>query len=139
MQRRIFNNKLRLYRASFRCVTLHCPPMISGRQIGVAVRELRKAKGMSQASLAEVIGRSTDAISQIELGKSLPSLETLLSLAGALGVPAYALLPDDVPEEAKAKRVDRVREVTTLLLSLSDRELDVAVDQIKALGRLRGN
>lgn len=111
--------------------------MISGKQIGVAVRELRKAKGMNQASLAEVTGRSTDAISQIELGKRLPSLETLLSLAAALGVPAYALLPDKAPEEAKAKRLDRVREVTALLFLLSDRELDVAVDQIKALGRLK--
>lgn len=139
MLRRIFTIKLRLCRASFHGVRLHCPRMISGKQIGVAVRELRKAKGMSQASLAEAVGRSTDAISQIELGKSLPSLETLLSLAGALGVPAYALLPDDAPEEAKARRVDRVREVTALLFSLSERELDVAVDQIRALGRLRGN
>ncbi len=47
--------------------------------------ELRKSLGVTQAELAEMIGKSQSAISQIEHGEIGLSLEMLRSIVGQLG------------------------------------------------------
>lgn len=47
--------------------------------------ELRKALGVTQAELAEMIGKSQSAISQLEHGEIGMSLEMLRSIVGQLG------------------------------------------------------
>ncbi len=53
-------------------------------KLGRHVRELRLEQGLTLVALAERIGVSPSALSQIELGKSEPSLGTLWQLGGAL-------------------------------------------------------
>jgi len=54
--------------------------------IGDRIRELRKAKGMSQMALARASGLSLSIVTQLEQGlTSDPRLSTLKALAGALG------------------------------------------------------
>ena len=60
--------------------------------IGSRIKELRKAQGLSQEALAAFSELSSVFISNIECNKKHPSLETLLSIADALGVTADALL-----------------------------------------------
>lgn len=55
--------------------------------VGSLVRSWRDARGMSQERLAARAGVSTRHLSFIETGRSTPSKEVLLALAGALEVP----------------------------------------------------
>lgn len=54
------------------------------RQLGRHVRQLRQAQDLTLKALAEEIGVTPSALSQIERGKSEPSLGTLWRLGGAL-------------------------------------------------------
>lgn len=66
--------------------------MISEEQLGAAIRELRKAAGLSQRQLAENSGIAKQAITNIERGATLPTLRTLERLAIALHVPPSEVL-----------------------------------------------
>ena len=58
------------------------------------LKRLRQAAGVGQAQLAERVGVSTEFVSRMERGKTLPSLVTLGKLCDALGCsPNELLLP----------------------------------------------
>ena len=59
--------------------------------IGREVRAARKTLGLTVADLAATTGISLGMLSKIENGLTSPSLTTLQTLAGALGVPLTAL------------------------------------------------
>lgn len=61
------------------------------------VREVREAKGLTQAQLAELIGVSRKTVNTVENGVFVPSTVIALKLAQALGQPVEALfsLPGD--------------------------------------------
>jgi len=108
-------------------------------RVAQRIRSLRKARRLSQLSLAEKIGRTVDAVSALERGKSLPSFETLSRLANALDVPVKDFF--DFPggpgrrggAEESPKRVATMATLLDLLRSLPDRDLAVALRQIQAL------
>jgi transcriptional regulator with XRE-family HTH domain len=54
--------------------------------LGARIKELRKAKKLSQDQLSEKINIDPKHLSRIEVGKSYPSLDTLEKIAGSLGV-----------------------------------------------------
>ena len=56
-----------------------------GEIVSFRLAELRKALGVTQVELAEMIGKSQSAISQIEHGEIGLSLETLQSIVHQLG------------------------------------------------------
>lgn len=73
--------------------------------IGARVRSFRKHRGLTQIELAGRIGRSAEALSVLERGRSTPSLPVLSRLSEALAVPlrdffAPAEAPEQSPEEA---------------------------------------
>lgn len=49
------------------------------------MRELRDAKGLTQAQLADLIGMSRKTVNTVENGVFVPSTIVALKLAGALG------------------------------------------------------
>ena len=51
--------------------------------LGARIKELRKAKGLSQDELSEKINIDPKHLSRIEVGKSYPSLDTLEKTANA--------------------------------------------------------
>lgn len=59
--------------------------------LGARIRELRKARRLTQEQLAELLGIEQKHISLIELGKSYPSLDRLMRIAEILGVPLPSL------------------------------------------------
>jgi putative transcriptional regulator len=61
------------------------------------VREVREAKGLTQAQLAELIGVSRKTVNTVENGVFVPSTVIALKLAQALGQSVEALfsLPGD--------------------------------------------
>lgn len=70
--------------------------------IGNAIKEIRKRKGISQKDLAKKIGMSTNNLCSIEKEKSFPSMENIKKICGALEVTESILLlfsitEDDIP------------------------------------------
>lgn len=53
-------------------------------QICVELRRIRKARNLTQAKVAEMIGVKQSHLSMIERGKRVPTLDTLLLLCVAL-------------------------------------------------------
>ena len=49
------------------------------------LKELREAKGLTQAQLADLIGVSRKTVNTVENGVFIPSTVVALKLAGALG------------------------------------------------------
>lgn len=59
--------------------------------VGARIRQARTARGMSLRGLARQIGVSASLISQIETGKSQPSVSTLYAITTALSIPVESL------------------------------------------------
>lgn len=73
-------------------------------QVGLRVRDLRRAAGLSQQELAARIGKSTQSVSEIERGSFAPSIETIEGLARALKVgPAHLFPPTLSPRRGRAR------------------------------------
>lgn len=104
-------------------------------RIGLRVSALRRAKGLTQAKLAEEADKSLDAISSLERGKYRPTLETLVAVARALDVPVSALLDGDRADNPKRARL--LARLVAAGRSLSDADLETAVELVEALGRRR--
>lgn len=59
---------------------------------GAAIKQLREAKGLTQAELADRIGVSSKTVSKWETAKGLPDITLLEPLAGALDVSVMELM-----------------------------------------------
>ena len=60
--------------------------------LGAQVRELRRARGLTQEALAEELGVTPRYLAGIERGERNLTLDSVDALASQLGVPATALL-----------------------------------------------
>jgi ribosome-binding protein aMBF1 (putative translation factor) len=54
-------------------------------RLAVMIAKLREERGWSQRKLAEVTGIKQPQIARIEMGRQMPTIETLWKLADALG------------------------------------------------------
>jgi transcriptional regulator with XRE-family HTH domain len=61
-------------------------------RLGGAIRALRRERGLTLVQLAVASGLSQPFLSQLELGRSRPSMRSLFRIAGALGTTQQALL-----------------------------------------------
>lgn len=108
------------------------------QSLGRQIRALRNARGLNQERLAEMIGRSTETVSNIERGRTLPSLPTLEGLARSLGI-SLAELFETTEGSRNRQRLDLEAEARAILVSLSDRDLEIAVKQLEALASGKGS
>ncbi len=68
--------------------------------IGVTIRGIRLQRGMSQGDIEKRTGLLRCYLSRVENGHTVPSLETLQKIAGALDMPLSQLFDDaDTPRE----------------------------------------
>ena len=79
--------------------------MQEAQLFGRRLRELRKARGLTQEALAEVADLSGNYISDLELGLKVPSLTILVRLSQALRVATPELLADFTQEAVKRMKV----------------------------------
>jgi transcriptional regulator with XRE-family HTH domain len=86
--------------------------------LGTRIRELRKAKGIAQEQLAEVLGIEQQYMSRIELGKSYPSLDRLTRIAEVLKVSLPSLFEFDHLEN----EVQRVEQIEEMLRNLGEKD-----------------
>ncbi len=88
---------------------------------------------VTQAQLAEEIGRSVEAVSHLERGVSLPNFETLERLAEKLKVPIRELFDFEGDEKADPQRARLMATLVEIAKSLTTGDLEIAVRQISAL------
>ena len=55
--------------------------------LGARIKEIRKARGLTQEKLAEMIEVEQKHVSRIESGKNFPTIDRLEKMAAALNVP----------------------------------------------------
>jgi transcriptional regulator with XRE-family HTH domain len=65
---------------------------MTARQLGMALKRLREAKGLSQDALAKKARITREYVNKLEAGKYDPTVGVLKRLAKALGVPPAELL-----------------------------------------------
>jgi transcriptional regulator with XRE-family HTH domain len=76
------------------------------KTIGDAARVARHTRKLTQEDAADAVGVSSEFYARIERGRTLPSVPTLVRLAGALHVSADVLLGiDRLSEAARARLV----------------------------------
>jgi transcriptional regulator with XRE-family HTH domain len=69
--------------------------------LGARLREARTSRGLSLRSVAQSLGVSASLISQVEIGKTQPSVSTLYAMASHLGVSLDELLGIPTPSDAQ--------------------------------------
>lgn len=90
--------------------------------IGENIRQIRKAKGLTQKEVVLSAGFDTGQYSRIENGKTDPSVSTLKKIAKAIGVPLADLFANE-SDLKEVKSYDKtLMEKVTLLDSLEEEE-----------------
>lgn len=87
------------------------------------LREARRAKGMTQAELAEASGISLRAISDLEAGKRIPRPSNLKALAEVLGHHPEAFYREAGPGAPDADRSTLIGQIVAILPALDELEL----------------
>ena len=97
--------------------------------IGNRIKAARKAKGLSQSELSELIDRSVGYMSYIETGSKKPSLETLIQIANALDVTIDELLSDNLAADSPVSNT----QINQLLSDCSAFEKKVILLSVQSL------
>src|SRR2546430_6576998 len=63
--------------------------------VGTLIRQGRQRRGLSLRALARQVGVSASMLSQVETGRTRPSVSTIYAIATELGLSIDALLSDD--------------------------------------------
>jgi transcriptional regulator with XRE-family HTH domain len=104
-------------------------------RFGEQIRELRKAKGLSQRALGELVGVSFTYISKVENEKldfgDYPSEDLIRKLAKALEADEgeLFLLAEKIPEDIR-KRVMERPDAFRKFASLDDKTIDKLLDEL---------
>jgi len=77
----------------------------SARELGRVARRIRESQGLTLAVVAARARISSAMLSRLETGRTSPSLETIVSLAGALGIRPSHLLQEIGIEDKDAQLV----------------------------------
>jgi len=89
--------------------------------LGLAVKTLRKNKGLTQGNFCEMVGITQSYLSQVENGNKEPSIDVVKKIADALGTPMPILFWFTLTEEDVD---DNKREVFKLLKPSVDSLVD---------------
>jgi transcriptional regulator with XRE-family HTH domain len=106
-------------------------------EIGRAILEIRKERGLKQEGVALEAGTNTGHLSRIEQGVRQPSLDMLERLALALGVSITDVVSRAEGISARTNETLYVDEVSRLMAGLDKDRQKLAVDLVRALGQSR--
>jgi transcriptional regulator with XRE-family HTH domain len=87
------------------------------------LKELRRNRGYSQATLSEAASVSTSYITRLENGLVAPGIDLVARLATALGVAITDLLPSTPPTDPADVLKRQARQLFDALVDGADREL----------------
>lgn len=97
-------------------------------EIGQRIRKIRKARGLSQEQLAELIGISTTHMSHIETANTKLSLPVFVEIAKVLEVQTDSLLYDE-PRDSVSSSID---EIVAILEGCDAKQARIILDIAKA-------
>lgn len=98
------------------------------------MRQLRRLRGLSQASLAEQADISVDMVGRIERGQASPSFDTVEAIAGVLGLPATTLLAGGAALLVTASpRSTALQRIHGLLAQATDPQLELIERLVSAV------
>lgn len=107
---------------------------MDAQKVGRRIQEARKARGLTQSELSQIVDLSPKYISNIECGFKMPKLNTFVEIANALQCDANALLADvlDVTTGQESGLVSK----KLLALPMEEqrrilRVLEVMIDEVK--------
>lgn len=104
--------------------------------LGIRIRGFRQARHLTQELVAEAVERTPEAISNIERGQSLPSLDTLERLSRVLSIPLAEFF--EKPEgNVSRQRLEQETRLRVLAQSLSDEDLEITLGQAEVLVQVR--
>lgn len=103
-------------------------PVGHGRAVMERLIEIREARGLSQAQLAEMVGANQATISKIERGVGNPTLHMITRIARALQVHPSELFGRDALEARVLRALSGLDDET---------QREAAIALIEALGRRR--
>ena len=95
------------------------------RTLGQRIAEQRRIAGLSQARLAEKMNVSTETISRLETGATMPSVVRLVSLARALGVELHELFRVRPGGDAGSRAIEKL---VWQMSRRSVREIEMVID-----------
>jgi transcriptional regulator with XRE-family HTH domain len=107
-------------------------------QIAAKLRAARMARALTQEQLAEAIGRTPEAVSNIERASALPTIETLQMLSATLNVPlAEFFEPARSARKINRDRLEMEYGFRALIEKLPDADLRLAFEQSQLILRIR--
>ena len=103
-------------------------------QVGAAVRARRKARGLKQEKLAEIVGISAVTLSNIERGENAPTLGVFFGLVRELGIDAAELAGvQSLDRRVTRDRLQLEGEAVELIRSAELRDLQLLVGLARAM------
>lgn len=100
--------------------------------LGENIKSLRKAKGLSQEKLAEIIGLERDSLSSIETGRSFTSSEVLANISNYFNIEPSFLFKSGYIEHTD-KELNLKKEINRLLSDCNHELLEKIYNIIIAL------
>ena len=105
-------------------------------RFGLTLAAIRRRRGLTQEDLAALIGRTPAALSKLERGETYPQIETLIRLSATLAIPLRDLIDELDPNAlTDPRRVTLETILRDAARTLSQRDLEIAVDQVQAFAR----
>jgi transcriptional regulator with XRE-family HTH domain len=101
------------------------------RRIAARVRVARRNRGVTQEQLAEAVERTVETISNIERGRTLPSLDTLKKVAKRLNIPMRDFFDDARRGTLARRRYELKSRLVEIVRSLNDADAKIAVGQLE--------
>ena len=102
--------------------------------LGISLREIRIAKGLTQEQLAELIGKENGTIYRLEAGKNFLKCETLTKLCNVLNVHP-SLLFSSHPAKLIKTNEEAINQITHLLQTFSQEKLNDAYNILSVLNK----
>lgn len=98
------------------------------KQVGAAIAKYRKASGLSQAQVAELLGLSNDAISRMERGNIALNVERLCEFAELFQCRVSDLLTD-----SQLQPTDQIYQLDRMLNQLDEQERQKLISVIEQM------
>ena len=105
-------------------------PVELGKKLGRAIAERRKGKNLTQDDLAGLAEVDAETISRMERGTTLPSIQRLFVIAGALDSSAGELLSSASPLAS-----DRAQALATVMQGLRESDQQLLIEFANLLAR----
>jgi transcriptional regulator with XRE-family HTH domain len=105
------------------------------RRFSARLKELRAARGMTQADLAKAAGVTETYIGKLEAGRAAPGIDMVARLAKGLSTTVADLLPESDPPDPEEVLRRQARTLASEVIGTADREtLQLLVPLLARLG-----